>query len=109
MADETESKTYKLAYKDAFYVGARVTATFILIFFLLGVPAALAIILGLIGGIAARQISALWNAEEVKLENLPQPKETAAPVLIPVDRWFGRFRFPKRDGSRRRRPPRLGE
>jgi hypothetical protein len=113
--EETEIKTYKLDYKESFYVVARVWIVFILVFVFVGISPVLCVVLGLLAGLATRQIVAYWRAEEVKVKleeaasKPPEKQEIFRPV---VGRLLERLR-PATRGDRsllaRRRPRRIGK
>lgn len=110
---KAEIKSYKFDYKEGAFALARVWVVFILIFVVLRIPPLLCIILGMAGGLAARQIAAYWRAEEVTLKPDEIPKPAEAPqIFTPVGRWLGRI--PWLSGTAvnpvgRRRPRRLGQ
>jgi hypothetical protein len=109
---------YKFKTKNANEAGLRIWIAFILGFWLVGIRAELCVLLGALGGLAARQIVCFWQAE--KAEPKPAPSEEAAKpadsALAPLGEVFrkpaerfrniGRRRLPKLPSRKPRKPPR---
>ncbi|NJO42146.1 MAG: hypothetical protein HC769_25340 [Cyanobacteria bacterium CRU_2_1] len=90
----TESKetqtTFKLKSDEGFPVGLGTWVLFILIFWGLGLPATLMILLGAIAGAAVWLIVSYLRADKIEEEKPEEPPE----ALKPVDQWFNQLRLP---------------
>jgi hypothetical protein len=99
---------YKLNSEDGTLAGLLVWLVFVLVFYLLGTPAVLSILLGLFGGIATGVIIAYARAEKVEDEPKIQTEQSDAirPVRRLVDQLpVSRLR-PRVPSPFRSKPPR---
>jgi hypothetical protein len=97
---------YKLNSEDAVSAGLTTWLIFVVVLFLLGTPAVLSILLGLLAGFATGRIIAYTRAE--KLDDVPKVEEKPS-VIQPVQRFVGQIPFklrPNRASVFRSKPPR---
>jgi hypothetical protein len=102
---------YKLNSDDGTLAGLFTWAVFVLVFFLLGTPAVLSILLGLLGGIAVGTMIAYARAE--KLDDEPKAQEPKSDAIRPVQRIVNqlpvsRFRPKLPSPLRPKSPRRIG-
>lgn len=81
---------YKYKQEEGFNGGLIIWAVFILVFALLGVPAALCILLGAFGGGAVWLMIAYWRAEKLPEEAAKPEQQEQPDVIRPVRRLFER-------------------
>lgn len=101
---------YKLNSEDGTSAGLVVWIFFVLVFFVLGVPAVLSIFLGLLGGIAVGTIIAYTRAKKQD-DEAPKPEQPRPDAIrpvrrivdqLPVSRWRSRVASPFRSKPTRR-------